>query len=419
MSLGEKKAVDVMKKASGKDVVATSVTSIPHGFCGVLKNSQEIICVTDGACAFADRLECSLDEYKFGLRVRIAPMNNKNSHALRLFLKWTAPQPCANDISSVGFEDDFGVVLPVLAESLNLMNVKPVLVSSFDNMENLSSSMGNTAWQALSIGLKGGYSAEYACVNDESEIMNVLLSGYTGIVIECANKINNDVLSAKDQKEKFDILPDEFKNALISSYLDKQFKLPDDTFFSFEEEELISIVIKYGELIAYLQYLYNGYFKNTPWPVAFNLKCGELDFKEHYLLANELTRAKTMLSSLELDFTCDGFNRHLAVARDLGHKLRIVITEENINKISDFANTSDAKIDIRMKKGQNLLDFFTVVKRAGREQELNLSSYNNDEELLMMLIEKKPQLKELATELKDDYLEYIKSKIEILKKFFS
>ena len=368
MSLSEKKAHDIMRKASGCELIEKSVIAIPHGFAGLLVGQQELICVTEGACGFADRLECIRDEYKYGVRLRTAKVSDRNSHVLRLFIKWTAPKACTNEVSSIALEDEFGYALPLLAAGVGEDKVKPVLMSSPDLVQNLAAGLGRTAWQALAAGLSVGYGAEFAYAQNESEIMNALLAGYTGIVIDCREKlvVEANELSVAEVKERFGRLPDQFRESLVASYVGKEFSLGQTEKFTYELDELGRLALVYGEAIAYLQYVYSGYFKNAPWPVDFILYLGEdeLAAKAQYLLANELMRAGVKLVALQLSLTSKAITENVLVAKALGHKLRVLVCEENKHALADVKLLSGGLWDIRPIKGQGLLDAASVLLTA-------------------------------------------------------
>lgn len=331
MSLNPKSAVDIMKKTSGKNIIEQSFTNIPHGFFAAIEGSDEIILVTDGPCAFADKLECIRDDYRYAARIRFAKMNAKNSQALRFFNKWTAPSACGTDIASIGFEDSGNTLISIAAQELSGENIKPVLCSEAKSAQDLAVSMGNAAWQAFTAGLKSGYGAEFSYAKTESEIMNALLCGYTGIVLDIKDKINSLALTQSDEEIaiQFGKQPEEFRNALEKSYKDKTIEIDSSFSLIYDENDLQRICICYGELISFLQYIYNAYFKGAPWPVDFvtAFEDAELPPKTHYLIANELSRAGVRLCAIELDTGSPYFADNCKIAAKLSHKIRLVIKE--------------------------------------------------------------------------------------------
>jgi hypothetical protein len=342
-----------------------SLSAIPHGFAGILAGQNKLICLTEGACAFADRLECQRDEYRYGVRVRVADCNQKNSQILRLFLKWTAPAACG-ETSSLSIEDDFGLLFPSFARSLAGEKLKPVLSSNLDTPENLTRAMGEAAWQSLAAGLKGGYGAEYAYATNETEIMNALLCGYTGIALDAAAKIDLTALDLSDAEALtcFDKLPQEFRANLLFCYNEKSFPLGDG-FLSYRQADLARLTLCYGETIAYLEYIYKSYFKNAPWPVDFSLRLGRLPAAAHYLLANELKQAGVQVTAIEADPAAPEFPAATAVAETLRHKLRIVLDENSRQRLNELPPLK-CGLDFRAPKGSGLTDAWAVLPPAAR-----------------------------------------------------
>ncbi len=353
-----------MKKAMGCEVLAQSVAAVPHGFIGLVAGRRELVCVTDGACGFADRLECMRDEYKYGVRVRIAAMNEKNSQAIRLFVKWTAPHAIGRSVSSIGVNDDFGYALPVWANIFAGTGIKPTLVTSGPIDARLVETMGEYAWQALATGLHDGYGAEYCAVQEEKDVMNALLAGYNSIVLDAGNKVTLAAyeLDAVAVEEKFAALPEDFRVAINHSYENKSFEVGGRE-LSYTKEDISRIVLVYGEAIVWLQYIYNAYFKNAPWPVDFIVRLDAgMTVKAHYLLANELQRAKVILSALELP--ASKLAQHCAVAKKLGHKIRVEVKFGEDCAALGVVEKDACLLDIR-PTGAGLSDALVVLVQNG------------------------------------------------------
>ena len=417
MSLNRKKAIDIMKKASGGMIEEKSATEIPHGFLAVLTGKNQVICVTDGACAFADRLECTIDEYRYGVRIRFAEMSNKNSQALRFFLKWTAPG-ATGEKDSMGFEDDFGLLLPVAANELEEEEIKPVLLSHTDSAEKLALAMGDAAWQALTTGLVNGYGSEFSYAQAEQEVMNALLCGYTSIVVDASAKVDMSALelSDADLKNKFDKLNEEFQEALKLSYVDKKFTVAGIGEFSYSEQELRQYSLCYGEAIAFLQYTYNAYFKGAPWTVDFIVYLGKQDltYKAHYLLANELGRAGVKLVAIEASPDSQDFKDNTKVAANFSHKLRLVLAKELTEENKNWLKESKSKFDLRPPKGSGLLLAYQAIKDLPAIKELGLDDFAG-KDLLDKLVANKELVKTQLIANKEIYFELFHKQIEIYK----
>lgn len=404
MSLSRKKAIDIMKKNTGGKIEEKSITEIPHGFIAVIPEKKQAILVTDGACAFADRLDCAIDEYRYGVRLRFAEMNNKNSQVLRFFLKWTAPSATTGEIPSVGFEDDYGILLPVAAEALLATGTKPVLCSHLESPDKLSLAMGDAAWQALTAGLSG-YGSEFSYAKKEQEIMNALLCGYTSIVVDASDKIDYTINTLADHEvqKKFTMLPDEFKEAVKLSYIDKNFEIQGIESFTYTEQEIMRYALVYGEAIAFLQYIYNAYFKSAPWAVDFIIALGQenLPYKAHHLLANEFLRAGVKLAAVEVNPASKDFVNNTHIAKNFSHKLRIVLNEDfNKNLLAESA----CGFDLRPEKGSGILFVYKLLQEKNDPiiTELNLSGLPQDE-LLQALNKSKESIRPVLVKYYDEY----------------
>lgn len=366
MVLNEKKAADIMRKAGGA-IEERSVVPVPHGFAGLLAGKGHLICVTEGPCAFADRLECTRDEYRYGVRVRVAAANHKNSQVLRLFLKWTAPSASGSQMSTIGIEDDFGLFLPSFVESLSAGRIKPVLVSHQGKAKSQAASMGDAAWQILGAGLTDGYGAEFSAAAGEREIMNALLCGYTGIVADCRGKTTPSALLFSEQEAEAaqEKLPEEFRDALNEYYLDRSFLFGRWGKITYGRLDLIRLALCYGEAIAYIQYIYNAYFKSAPWPIDLCAELGNLSPQAHCLVGTELNRAGVRLTAIGANPENRFFPANVAIAGALRHKLRIALDREGRRRLLSMEIADKCLFDLRRPKGSTLSAAHALLEEGG------------------------------------------------------
>ena len=163
--------------------------------------------------------------------------------------------------------------------------------------------MDTATWSVLSSGYKGGWAANAAGLKTEEEIVKALLYGYSGIGVDCSDKIDRSVekLSVEESEKRFGELDRDFKEAIDKSYLDAQFQVGDVT-ITFEEKALHRMVLEFGQAIMFLQNMYKDYLDDTPWDLDFEVDLSRCDKaltpQEHYFLANELKRAAVKFDTL-------------------------------------------------------------------------------------------------------------------------
>ena len=163
--------------------------------------------------------------------------------------------------------------------------------------------MDAATWSVLSSGYKGGWAANAAGLKTEEEIVKALLYGYSGIGVDCCEKIDRSVeeLSVEESEKRFGELDKDFKEAIDKSYLDAEFQVG-DVKVKFEEKALHRMVLEFGQAIMFLQNMYKDYLDDTPWDLDFEVdlsRCEKaLTPQEHYFLANELKRAAVKFDTL-------------------------------------------------------------------------------------------------------------------------
>lgn len=236
------------------------------------------------------------------------PLNSNNAALVRRLVRWAAPASCGVDGVSVSFSDWLGIISGKAGTFLSLKQVKPVLAefmpeNSTATGRNFLEAMDTAVWSVLSSGYKKGWAANASGLKTEEDVVKALLYGYSGIGIDCSDKIDRSIEALPDEEteKRFGALDREFKEAIDKSYLDAEFRLGNEK-LRFEEKSLHRMVLEFGQAIMFLQKMYKDYLSDTPWDLDFEVdisRAGKgLTPQEHYFLANELKRAAVKFDTL-------------------------------------------------------------------------------------------------------------------------
>lgn len=313
MAIKQVTAIKAIEEFTNGKVVTASVSEVQGAWLGLVDTEagRVLACVYKCECQFASLFAKKGSSQSDGLNVDVMELNSNNAAVVRRYLKWTAPQAQNGKGVSIAFSDWLGAAAAYAAPQFKLRQARPVLVDyaagNADVLKrNFLEAVDTATWGALELGYKEGYGANAAGLTTEEEIVKALLYGYSMIGFDCSGKIDTKIeaLNADEVSEKYNQLPEEFRDAMKGSYLEADFKAG-DTIVHFEPEVLQRIVLEFGEAIMHIQYIYNTYLKNTPWDIDFELKLAKPDKlmtpQELYLISNELQRNGIKMASMELD----------------------------------------------------------------------------------------------------------------------
>lgn len=344
MAIKEQQARAVIEQAVGKII---NLCVVPDGYLALAdtKDGQRVAVVYGKECPMVKYWKAEQNLQQDGLDVAVLPLNANNAALVRHFVKWTAPSACGTRGVSVGITDgEAGVAAGVVGEFQN-RQMKPVLVDCTpgvlaDLQRNYLNAVDDATWGVLAANYRDGYGANAAGLTTEEEIVKALLYNYSMIGFDPSGKISQENAKLDDGaiEKKFEEFPIEFQAAVNASYLKVEFQAGKYK-ISFRPEEVRRIVLEYGEVIMHTQFIYNSYFKSTPWPVDFMLELRRpgraLTVQEHYLIANELQRNGIRMATLLLDAR-DGMTEeelaiHAAIADTFEYRLAIDHADEGLN----------------------------------------------------------------------------------------
>lgn len=294
-------------------LIGSSFSVIPDGYLGLVDNAAgrqlAVVCgeksEVNNAWKGAE-FEPAADNKK--IKMGLFPLNPNNAALIRRLVSWAAPSSCGVNGISVAFSDWLGVVNSQLPNLFARKQIKPVLTDftpefSAALQRNFLEAMDTATWSVLSSGYKGGWAANATGLKTEEEIVKALLYGYSGIGVDCSDKIDRSIegLSTEETEKRFGELDRDFKEAIDKSYLDAEFQVG-DVKIKFEEKALHRMVLEFGQAIMFLQNMYKDYLDDTPWDLDFEVDLSRSDKpltpQEHYFLANELKRAAVKFDTL-------------------------------------------------------------------------------------------------------------------------
>lgn len=294
-------------------LIGSSFSVIPDGYLGLVDNAAgrqlAVVCGEKSEANNAWKgaeFEPAADNKK--IKMGLFPLNPNNAALIRRLVSWAAPSSCGVNGISVAFSDWLGVVNSQLPNLFARKQIKPVLTDftpefSAALQRNFLEAMDTATWSVLSSGYKGGWAANATGLKTEEEIVKVLLYGYSGIGVDCSDKIDRSIegLSTEETEKRFGELDRDFKEAIDKSYLDAEFQVG-DVKIKFEEKALHRMVLEFGQAIMFLQNMYKDYLDDTPWDLDFEVDLSRSDKpltpQEHYFLANELKRAAVKFDTL-------------------------------------------------------------------------------------------------------------------------
>jgi tagaturonate epimerase len=352
-------------------VITPSFCAIPAGYLALVNTPKgRELAVVSAARAARDMPwkggEFTDVEGAKGVKLGVLPLNSNNAALVRRLVGWTSPTSCGVDGVSVAFSDWLGIINSQLPVLFRHKHIKPVLVDftpaeSTALHRNFLEPMDAATWSVLSSGYRGGWSAVAAALKDEGDIVKALLYDYSGIGVDCSDRIDRSVekLSDEEVQKKFGALDRDFKEAIDKSYLDVEFKLGDEV-LKFEEIQLHRMVLEYGQAVMFLQKMYKDYLDDTPWDRDFEVDLSNstkpMTPQEHYFLANELKRAAVKFDTLCVDavtmreeMAANG-TLHAAIAKAFDYRVSFTNCTLVFDDLEDAAKALHHKVNFKLTK---------------------------------------------------------------------
>jgi len=379
---------DIAEKLMGAkgNLISSSFSVIPDGFLGLVDDNEgrhlAVVCgeKSEWNKAWKGAEFETVDEHK-KIKMGMFPLNPNNAALVRRLVGWASPSSCGVNGISVAFSDWLGVVNSQLPNLFVHKQVKPVLVdftpeNSVVLQRNFLEAMDTATWSVLSSGYKGGWAANAAGLKTEEEIVKALLYGYSGIGVDCSDKIDRSVeaLTVEESEKRFGELDKDFKEAIDKSYLDAEFQVG-DVKVKFEEKALHRMVLEFGQAIMFLQNMYKDYLDDTPWDLDFEVDLSRCDKaltpQEHYFLANELKRAAVKFDTLCVNARTfkkemeENLAYHAGIAKAFDYRMSFTDTALAFDDLATVAKEFNQRINLKLTHLLWLAALRTIAKADG------------------------------------------------------
>ncbi len=350
-------------------LVGSSFSVIPDGYLGLVDDSRgrhlAVVCGEKSEWNKAWKgAEFETEEEHKKIKMGLFPLNPNNAALVRRLVGWAAPSSCGVNGISVAFSDWLGLVNGQLPNLFAHKQVKPVLVDFTPEQSNVLQRnflevMDAATWSVLSSGYKGGWAANAAGLKTEEEIVKALLYGYSGIGVDCSDKIDRSVedLSVEESEKRFGELDKDFKEAIDKSYLDAEFQVG-DVKIKFEEKALHRMVLEFGQAIMFLQNMYKDYLDDTPWDLDFEVDLSRCDKpltpQEHYFLANELKRAAVKFDTMCVDAKTfqkeleKNLAYHAGIAKAFDYRMSFADTPRAFEDLAAVAKEFNQRVNFKL-----------------------------------------------------------------------
>ena len=367
-------------------LIGSSFSVIPDGYLGLVDNAAgrqlAVVCGEKSEANNAWKgaeFEPAADNKK--IKMGLFPLNPNNAALIRRLVSWAAPSSCGVNGISVAFSDWLGVVNSQLPNLFARKQIKPVLTDftpefSAALQRNFLEAMDTATWSVLSSGYKGGWAANATGLKTEEEIVKALLYGYSGIGVDCSDKIDRSIegLSTEETEKRFGELDRDFKEAIDKSYLDAEFQVG-DVKIKFEEKALHRMVLEFGQAIMFLQNMYKDYLDDTPWDLDFEVDLSRCDKaltpQEHYFLANELKRAAVKFDTLCVNANTfkkemeENLAYHAGIAKAFDYRMSFEDTALAFDDLAAVAKSFHQRVNFKLTHVLWLAALQTIAKTDG------------------------------------------------------
>ena len=368
------------------NLVSSSFSVIPDGYLGLVDGSAgcrlAVVCgeKSEWNKAWKGAEFETADEHKKS-KLGVFPLNPNNAALVRRLVGWAAPSSCGVNGISADFSDWLGVISGQLPNLFVHKQIKPVLADftpedSAALHKNFLEVMDAATWSVLSSGYKGGWAANASGLKTEEEIVKALLYGYSGIGVDCSDKIDRTVedLSVEESEKRFGEFDKDFKEAIDKSYLDAEFQVG-DVKVKFEEKALHRMVLEFGQAIMFLQNMYKDYLDDTPWDLDFEVDLSRCDKaltpQEHYFLANELKRAAVKFDTLCVNASAakeelkKNLAYHAGIAKAFDYRMSFAETTQAFDDLAAVAKEFNQRVNFKLTHLLWLAALQTVAKTDG------------------------------------------------------
>jgi tagaturonate epimerase len=244
------------------------------------------------------------------------PLTAHNAAALRTRLPWLNARPHGLR-TSYGFGDRMGLATPGHIQALRSCGSEGQVAPIFAQQsvrENTRTGrtpqqvMDDAMWGVFQEGWRAPWGADADHIKEISDLAPFVAAGYTFFTIDPSDYVDNAAQSDTTEalREKANALPWDVLNASYPALFDAYCREPlalSGLTLTFDETTLLRALAKYGRALAHtLQVVAALRDQMAGSPFDLEISIDETDtptsVREHYLIANELTRRAVPVTSI-------------------------------------------------------------------------------------------------------------------------
>jgi len=296
---------------------------------------------------------------------QICSLTNHNLNQLRSVLNYLKPS-CTRMKASFGTGDRLGIATPAHIQAFRGKNIFPVLAQqSVREMERTESHwkkvLDNAIWGCFEEGYEGPFGADADHVKDLENLQKAIDCGFTFYTLDPSDHIDENIihLSMTELRKKYQELPE--RRELESIYLDKEYKIGNHELI-FNQDDLVKIVLTYGEAIKHVEKCYQLLKKNHKEDFELEVSIDETPNSTsplaHLWIASELHRRGVNFQNLaphyigdwekgidyigDVDTFQEEFKLHCQIASKMGgYKLSLHSGSDKFSVYPIFAHESN------------------------------------------------------------------------------
>ena len=320
---------------------------------------------------------------------KVAELSHGNAVIFRRYFSFMNPVAFGRKSFSLGLGDRLGLASPGHLRCLKGTGIRPVLAQQSIRELNLTQRtygevLDAASWAVFQEGFQEGFGADGDHLKKPEEVKMALDLGFSMITLDCSEEIDNaiDALNKEEVALRYEKLAAAFRQKMETEYLDKTFfagKQP----IHFSQEALQRTLLTYGETLAFIKEIHEGFIARRPSAIDFELSIDETatptTVEAHYFMAAEMKKAGIELASLAPRF-CGEFQKaidyigdlatfetefavHAAIADHFGYRLSIHSGSDKFKVFPIIGQYTGGRVHVKTA-GTNWLEALRVVCRV-------------------------------------------------------
>ncbi|HZK26198.1 MAG TPA: tagaturonate epimerase family protein, partial [Thermoclostridium sp.] len=244
-------------------VYPRSINEVGNAIIMMARGDEEKYLLVIGEDSSLQDLKGSISE-QGDLNVKVCPLSNENCNVIRTVFPYTNPQPHKGKKITVGLGDRLGLASPGHIETVEDLDVFPVLAQQSIRELNLTGRtyedvISAAAWAVFQEGYTKGYGADGDHLKTAEEVKMSLDVGMTMITLDCSEHIDNSAVDADiaELKEKYEGFPVEERKKWEERYSNKSFSIGGFN-FDISGDDLIRLACVYGGAIHHTLDIYHN-----------------------------------------------------------------------------------------------------------------------------------------------------------------